>query len=101
MLKAPKRRSKLYLFYHEVLVLSQQKATRIKPKYSEKYYLQVTERRQFIVHDFHSVVNGAGGSLGLFLGISLLGIEGKFVNWAAEGWRKTTGIVEKNEKAKG
>ncbi len=36
------------------------------------------------MYDLNDVLNGIGGSLGLFLGMSLLGLA----DWAAREWRK-------------
>lgn len=46
--------------------------------------LQVVHAEQHLLYDLNNVLNGIGGSLGLFLGMSLLGL----VDWVAGEWRK-------------
>ncbi len=53
--------STFYLFFHDV---------------------HGTHSRQFIIYDFNAVINGIGGSMGLFLGSSVMGMVGKGIQWA-------------------
>ncbi len=45
---------------------------------------QVVYAEQHLMYDLNDVLNGIGGSLGLFLGMSLLGLA----DWVAREWRK-------------
>ncbi len=46
--------------------------------------IQVVYAEQHLMYDLNDVLNGIGGSLGLFLGMSLLGLA----DWAARPWKR-------------
>ncbi len=51
--------------------------------------IQVVHAEQHLMYDLNDILNGIGGSLGLFLGMSLLGLA----DAAVEEWRKRRGRV--------
>ncbi len=52
------------------------------------YDIHVIQSDQMVIYDLNSIVNGAGGSMGLFLGVSFFGMGNKWIKWISRRRKK-------------